>query len=113
MVVVVGAGNNAQSGNPVNCIGVPGALVVGSIQQDGTVAPFSEDNSTVSVVAPGAGIEVPGAGGTYTTGDGTSFAAPWVSAEAALLIAEHPAWTSGQIVATIIGTTTAHTPASG
>ncbi len=72
---------------------VPYLLTVGAATQDGGVASFSETGPYVSVIAPGVGV-----GGLFPDGkvhldDGTSFAAPYVSAIAALLIAKHPDWT--------------------
>ena len=71
---------------------VPYLLTVGAAGQDGSVAPFSETGPYVGVTAPGVDV-----GGLFPDGkihhdDGTSFAAPYVSAIAALLIAKHPDW---------------------
>lgn len=75
----------------------PGVLAVGAVDQYGTVATFSETGSQknsyfVGVVAPG--VQVGGLlqNGKIATDDGTSFAAPYVAAEAALIIQEHH-WT--------------------
>lgn len=71
---------------------VPYLLTVGAAGQDGSVAAFSETGPFVGVTAPGVGV-----GGLFPDGkihhvDGTSFAAPYVSGIAALLIAKHPSW---------------------
>jgi membrane-anchored mycosin MYCP len=75
----------------------PEVLAVGAVDQYGTVATFSETGSAkntyfVGVVAPGVGVGGLLQTGKIATDDGTSFAAPYVAAEAALLIEEHH-WT--------------------
>ena len=75
----------------------PDVLAVGAVDQYGTVATFSETGSAknsyfVGVVAPGVGIGGLLPNGKIATDDGTSFASPYVAAEAALLIQEHH-WT--------------------
>jgi subtilisin family serine protease len=107
VVVVVSAGNDAKSGNAANSYAtVPGVLDVGGVDSNGQKYSFSHYGSDVNIAAPANDIEVGVTNGQYDNShSGTSFAAPWVSAEAALLIAAHPTWTSGQIVATIIDNT--------
>ncbi|HET9169831.1 MAG TPA: S8 family serine peptidase [Actinospica sp.] len=71
-----------------------GVLAVGAVDQYGTVATFSETGSQknsyfVGVTAPGVGVGGLLPNGKIATDDGTSFAAPYVAAEAALVIEEH------------------------
>jgi subtilisin family serine protease len=75
----------------------PEVLAVGAVDQYGTVATFSETGSAkntyfVGVVTPGVGVGGLLQNGKIATDDGTSFAAPYVAAEAALIIQEH-GWT--------------------
>jgi subtilisin family serine protease len=107
VVVVVGTGNTAKTGNAANTYAaVPGVIDVGGVDSNGQKYSFSHFGSDVDVAAPANDIEVGIVNGQYDGNhSGTSFATPWVSAEAALLIAAHPTWTSGQIVATIIDNT--------
>jgi type VII secretion-associated serine protease mycosin len=112
VLIVVAAGNagnkdatdpnsNADYGiNPTTypAAYVPYLLAVGAANQDGGVAGFSETGPFISVTAPGAGV-----GGLFPDGkvhvdDGTSFAAPYVSAIAALLIARHPDWSVSTLI---------------
>jgi len=105
IVVVVGAGNDAQSGNALSEFAdIPGVIDVANQEQNGTIDPQSHFGSDVSVSAPGDNIEAPTSTTTYGLVSGTSFATPWVSGEAAMLIQIHPTWTNGQIVAAIIDT---------
>jgi len=119
VVVVVSAGNDAKTTNAPNpYAAIPGVLDVGGIDSNGQVYSFGHHGPDVSVAAPANDIEVGLIGGKYASDDhsGTSFAAPWVSGEAALLIAAHPTWTSGQVVAAIIDNTmevAQHTSTSG
>jgi subtilisin family serine protease len=103
VVVVAAAGNDAESGNGISPVAdIPGVLDVGGVDSNGQRYSQSHYGADVSVAAPGNAIEVGLIGGKYGEVSGTSQAAPWVSAEAALLIAAHPSWTSGQIVAAIV-----------
>lgn len=106
VVVVVGTGNDAKSGNAANpYAAVPGVIDVGGVDSNGQKYSESHYGSDVSVAAPANAIEVGLTNGQYGEVSGTSQATPWVSGEAALLIAAHPSWTSGQVVAAIIDNT--------
>ncbi len=107
IVVVVGAGNTAAIGGnaPNTYATVPGVIDVSAVDQSGKLDPNSHFGSDVTVAAPGVNIEVPYPGGQYGLRSGTSQAAPWVSAEAALIIGLHPNWTAGQVIRVIIGNT--------
>ncbi len=75
----------------------PDVLAVGAVDKYGTVATFSETGTAkntyfVGVTAPGVGIGGLLPNGKIVTDDGTSFAAPYVAAEAALIIQAHH-WT--------------------
>ncbi|WP_254699004.1 type VII secretion-associated serine protease mycosin [Rhodococcus sp. SGAir0479] len=98
-------------------------LTVGSVNPDGSASEFSLGGPWVDVAAPGTGIvslSPDGRGQTrsWTTGqgeqrsfDGTSFAAPLVSATAALVRARHPQLTAREVIERI--ESTAHAPAEG
>lgn len=109
VVVVAAAGNNgtATDGNekpfPAADDGVIG---VGALKADGTRADFSQHGDWVDVMA--AGVEVtmalPGKAGTLNQDSGTSFAAPFVSATAALIKQRFPGITSAQVAQRIEAT---------
>ncbi|HEU5426500.1 MAG TPA: S8 family serine peptidase [Actinocrinis sp.] len=106
VVVVAAGGNSGNASNASVCpANHPGVIAVSAVDQSGKMDPYSHFGSDVTVAAPGVNIEVPYPGGQYGLRSGTSQAAPWVSAEAALIIGLHPDWTAGQVIRVIIGNT--------
>ncbi len=97
---------NAQWASPLNWAAlnrnerfpVDNAIVVEAIDRSGTRAPFSNRGGHVS--APGTGIQST-VGGGIKVDDGTSMAAPHVTALATLLIAYDPAITHVEIARAI------------
>lgn len=103
-VLVVAAAGNDGSNTEQFPASLPGVLGVGATSADGGArAPFSSYGGWVDVGAPGRDLVVAKAGGGYETVDGTSFAAPIVSGEAALLAAYRPGRTGPDLAAAIIG----------
>jgi len=109
-VVVVAAGNEAQdvaNSSPANCSGV---IAVAAVGRTGARASYSNFGAGVDLAAPGgdgsdsvastwnAGTTVPGAD-TFAFGQGTSMAAPHVSAVAALMLSVNAALTPDQVKA--------------
>jgi subtilisin family serine protease len=106
LFVVAAGNNNVQNADRELCRGVDvypaceyartNVLVVGATVVDGTtmLAPSSSDEGShwspkaVHVVAPGVGFESAGTALSYVPVRGTSFAAPLVTATAALLVAQ-------------------------
>jgi subtilisin family serine protease len=88
-LVVAAAGNTGLQGNPATYpAAYPHVLTVGATDQNDAPAPFSTLASTLDVAAPGVGLvaAVPASrdpSGYSSNLDGTSFAAPLVSAAAA------------------------------
>lgn len=122
VVVVAAAGNNAMSLNSIPLYPVcadsgldnPRVLGVSAIQEDRRIAAFSNYGSNcIDITAPGVDIgsllrygPEDGYPEQYATGwSGTSFAAPFVSATAALIKAVQPSWTNTQIYEAILSTT--------
>ncbi|KAA3656224.1 MAG: hypothetical protein DWQ10_15895, partial [Calditrichaeota bacterium] len=85
VVLVASSGNSA-----VDVLHYPSGFAetisVGATQENGSLAGFSNFGATVDVVAPGSGIWSTKKGGTYSLFDGTSAAAPFVTALAGLLL---------------------------
>jgi membrane-anchored mycosin MYCP len=97
-------------------LSIPGLIAVGSASL-GATAPiwngsdFSIPGAWVNLVAPGKGVFTATVNYNISTRpygygnlEGTSFAAPWVSATAVLLKALNPGWTNTQIKDQIIKT---------
>ncbi|MGW2376386.1 MULTISPECIES: S8 family serine peptidase [Kitasatospora] len=100
IVVVASSGNDGKEGDTY-----PGAfptvLSVGASDRNNERAPFSQYGSFVKVAAPGVEMLSTVPGGGQCVDNGTSFAAPYVSGLAALLLGAHPKWTPAQVRAWI------------
>jgi hypothetical protein len=115
-LVVAASGNDGDEGNVLTYpAAYPHVLTVAATQPNGTVAPWSSRSRFVDLAAPGAQIPVatvdPATGATgWAPEDGTSFAAPLVSAAAAWIWTVRPTLDAGQVAqilrtsATDIGT---------
>jgi subtilisin family serine protease len=93
ILLVAAAGNdNADSSNTptVN----HGAVVVAALDAANKKTAFSNFGSFVRVSAPGANIRSTYSDGRYASWSGTSFSAPFVSAEAALMLSVNHALTA-------------------
>lgn len=104
-VLMVAATGNLSSGvvstgnDPLNYPAAYDCVVgVGAVDGSGTVAAFSYQNSSVWVCAPGANVVSLGtsARNHYRTGSGTSYAAPVVTAMAALALDLDPGLSHGE-----------------
>jgi type VII secretion-associated serine protease mycosin len=105
VVVVAAVGNGAEQGNRTPYpAAYDGVIGVGSIAPDGRRVPTSQTGPYVDLVAPGAQIVTTATPDGWSTVDGTSFAAPFVSAAAALLRQYRPELTAAQITAQLIAT---------
>jgi type VII secretion-associated serine protease mycosin len=108
VVVVAAAGNNYENGNLAVYPGAyPEAIAVAAVGSDLQRANFSNTGSYVDISAPGKGVTVLWGTGptTYAGADGTSFAAPYVAAAAALLIAQNPGLSAASVTSLLETTT--------
>ena len=109
-VLVAPTGNEAAPNAFHGCVEYPAAypqvIAVGASEPDGSRAPFSQYGPEVAVAAPGVGIistVTPPAGqdqdpsALYRLANGTSFAAPLVAGEAALLISQNHLLSADQV----------------
>jgi membrane-anchored mycosin MYCP len=104
-VVIVASGGNDDQQNgvgPFYPANYPGVLSVGAVEQDGSLAPFSDQRSHVAVTAPGVNITSTAPGGySVNSLSGTSFATAFVSGVAALVRSRYPSLTGPEVVARI------------
>jgi membrane-anchored mycosin MYCP len=116
-VVVAAAGNANQTSSgtvskgPFYPASYPGVLSVGAVDRSGQVTQDTLGKTPISVVAPGANVQSDYPGGFSEADTGTSFAAPFVSGEAALLRSAFPHMTESQVVRRIIATADGNTGA--
>jgi hypothetical protein len=82
----------------------PGVVAVGAINQSGSIWSNSNTGSQVTLAAPGVNVPTEDNFGSAATTDGTSASTAYVSATVALVRAEHPSWTVGQVIRDLIGT---------
>ncbi|MDP9798895.1 type VII secretion-associated serine protease mycosin [Catenuloplanes nepalensis] len=82
-----------------------GVLGVGAITESGQAAAYSQTGAYVDLVAPGGHVltAVPGGGHAYA--DGTSYAAPFGAATAALVRQRWPELTATEVIARLVDTT--------
>ncbi|MCZ2526220.1 S8 family serine peptidase [Streptomyces sp. HB2AG] len=105
VVLVAGSGND---GAPLKeyPASYPGVIGVGAVDKYGEVWDSSNFNDSVDLLGPGVDIVSTGAksDSAYSIGDGTSAGTAYVSAAVALLRAEFPDLTAGQIVNRLVKT---------
>lgn len=107
VVVVAAAGNHGEpgEGNPRPYpASYPDVIGVGAIGPDGVAADFSQHGDYVDVTAPGVGVTFAALRSGHTSGQGTSYAAPFVAATAALIEQRFPALTPAQVAGRILAT---------
>jgi subtilisin family serine protease len=107
VVVVAAAGNNgaADRGNPVPYpAAYPGVIGVGAVTAAGVRAGYSQHGDFVDLAAAGDGVTMAAPRGGHTSGNGTSYAAPFVSATAALLLQRFPDLTPAEVTRRLTAT---------
>lgn len=105
VVVVAAAGNLTGDGGPLPYpAAYDGVLGVGAIGADGLRADFSHTGTHVDLVAPGVDVLVANPGQGHRSIDGTSFAAPFVAATAALLRQYRPDLSAVEVTRRLVAT---------
>ncbi|MER5332246.1 type VII secretion-associated serine protease mycosin [Micromonospora sp. NPDC002717] len=103
VVVVAAAGNLHDSGDPRPYpAAYDGVLGVGAIGADGARSPFSQTGEYVDLVAPGSDVLMAAPGQGHHRAEGTSYAAPFVAATAALLRQYRPELSAAQVAQRIM-----------
>ena len=111
-VVVVAAAGNYDSKSPVYPADYPGVLSVAASTDQGVVDPvnggqyldFSDYGEDANIAAPGINVLSTWYNGDYAVESGTSFAAPHVSAAAALVFAADPSITGPEVASLLLET---------
>ncbi|WP_230878603.1 S8 family serine peptidase [Planomonospora sp. ID67723] len=98
VVLVASSGNDGTGPGRKNFpAAYPGVISVGAVDEAMRVAPFSNRQANLSVVAPGTRIVTAGQSGTYVVANGTSSAAALVAGVAALVRSEFPRLSPAQV----------------
>jgi type VII secretion-associated serine protease mycosin len=122
VVVIASAGNSGDTDSgsrrghaaapesfPAN---YPSVISVGAVKKSADVAPFSSDNLSVQVAAPGVSVPAQGRDGQYWSVSGTSPACALVAGVAALIKSRYPNLPP-DLVASAMTSTATHRPATG
>jgi membrane-anchored mycosin MYCP len=105
VTVVAAAGNDAQQGNPRPYpASYPGVIGVGAVGPDGQRSAFSQHGDYVDLVAAGDQLTVAARRSGQTTGQGTSYAAPFVAATAALILQRFGPQSPAQVTRRLLAT---------
>jgi subtilisin family serine protease len=110
--VVVAAAGNTKRDVPNYPAALDGVVAVSSVDRDGMLSSFSSYGSHIGVAAPGREIYMPRmlrddpTLPIYSTLNGTSFAAPQVSAALAMIKSQNPEMTGQEMVDRLISTAT-------
>lgn len=97
-VIIVAAAGNYEGGIVAFPATMPGVFAVAATDYTGQLASFSNYGSEILVAAPGANIVSTALGGSFVSDNGTSFAAPIVTATIADMLSVNPAL-AGNLVA--------------
>lgn len=101
VLLVASAGNTGQVSRQYPA-GYSDVMAIGATTAADRRAPFSSTGSLVDLSAPGQDIITTAVGGRYRRVNGTSFAAPYVVAAAAMLWSNHPTWSAAEVRTTLV-----------
>ncbi|HNW93731.1 MAG TPA: S8 family serine peptidase, partial [bacterium] len=104
--VIVAAAGNDHAGDPLYPAACDGVIGVAALDQSLQPASFSNYGPAIDCAAPGVAVPVTLIGGGWQRAAGTSFAAPLVSAAAALAATRFPDDTSESVTARLLASAT-------
>jgi hypothetical protein len=90
IVIVAAAGNNGAGAEPAYPAAYPGVIAVTAVDQELKVYRRATQGPYVDLAAPGVNVWTASAQGSGSLKTGTSYAVPFVSAAAGLLLASRP-----------------------
>jgi subtilisin family serine protease len=90
IVIIAAAGHNGAGGEPSYPAAYPGVVAVTAVDQDLNVYRRATQGAYVDLSAPGVNVWTASAKGSGALRTGTSYAVPFVSAAAGLLLASNP-----------------------
>ena len=96
-VILVASSGNTGTISRQYPAGYDDVITVGSTNADDRRSPFSSTGSLVALTAPGEGIITTAVDSRYRRVNGTSFAAPYVAAAAAMMRERYPTITAAEI----------------
>jgi subtilisin family serine protease len=90
IVIIAAAGNNGAGAEPSYPAAYPGVIAVTAVDQDLNVYRRATQGAYIDLAAPGVNVWTASAQGSGALRTGTSYAVPFVSAMAGLLLASNP-----------------------
>lgn len=109
VLVIAATGNSGHDGNPPSYPAYfPGVVAVTGVDSDNEFWPDSQSGPQATLAAPAKDIVSANNHGGYLRGDGTSYAAPYVAAAAALVWSKWPDLPAGRVIRQLIDTADRH-----
>ena len=90
IVIIAAAGNNGAGAEPAYPAAYPGVIAVTAVDQDLNVYRRATQGAYIDLAGPGVNVWTASAQGSGALRTGTSYAVPFVSAAAGLLLASNP-----------------------
>ena len=89
-MIIAAAGNNGAGAEPAYPAAYPGVIAVTAVDQDLNVYRRATQGAYIDLAGPGVNVWTASAQGSGALRTGTSYAVPFVSAAAGLLLASNP-----------------------
>ncbi|QKV74197.1 S8 family serine peptidase [Amycolatopsis sp. Hca4] len=109
VLVIAATGNSGRDGNPPSYPAYfPGVVAVTGVDSNNNFWAESQSGPQATLAAPATDIMSANNHGGYLRGDGTSYAAPYVAAAAALVWSKWPDLPAGRVIRQLIDTADRH-----